>query len=501
MDARLLDMLHHTADKCGSRGVSKRVNIDLDGFFKEAIDENGALLRDPTFASQCTIGPIHPKQGVHSSAEASIVIDDLHCSATKDIARTHQRRIANLRRHGPGSFERRSGSAWGLSHPVMLEQVIEALAVLSEVDRRWRCPQHQVGGDVVRELEWRLPTKRDDHSDQFAAVNALALLDLDDGEDVLAGQRLEVETVRGVVVRTDGLRVAVHHDGLESRRPKGHRGMHAAVVELDSLSDPIGARTQDDDSLLVGGDDLVLLLIGTEVVGREGLELSGAGVHRLERGHDSLRDPTVEDLNLSAAEQVGQLRVGEPEALEPSQIGAGEPVECGTPDLLGRLSDQLDLRKEPRINQRGGMDCRHTETTPQCSRHHEDAVRGRVVCCHEQLVIAQPRPFVLRSHEAISALLKRTDGLLERLRERTPDRHDLAHRLHAGPKGRLRSGQLLERPAWDLGDDVVNRRLEARWGGLGDVIDDLVESVADGETSSDLGDREPRGLRGECART
>ena len=42
-------------------------------------------------------------------------------------------------------------------------------------------------------------------------------------------------------------------------------------------------------------------------------------------------------------------------------------------------------------------------------------------------------------------------------------------------------GQLLERPARDLGDDVVDRRLERRRRLAGDVVADLVEPVADRE--------------------
>ena len=38
-------------------------------------------------------------------------------------------------------------------------------------------------------------------------------------EHILDGDRLEVQSARGVVVGGDGLRVAVHHDGLKARSP------------------------------------------------------------------------------------------------------------------------------------------------------------------------------------------------------------------------------------------------------------------------------------------
>ena len=53
-------------------------------------------------------------------------------------------------------------------------------------------------------------------------------------------------------------------------------------------------------------------------------------------------------------------------------------------------------------------------------------------------------------------------------------------------------GQLLERPARELGDDVVDRRLERRRRLARDVVAHLVEPVPDRELGGDLRDRETR---------
>ena len=71
-------------------------------------------------------------------------------------------------------------------------------------------------------------------------------LALDDREDVLEGQRLEVEPVDGVVVGGDRLRVAVDHHRLEPVVAQRERGVHAAVVELDPLPDAVRAAAEDD---------------------------------------------------------------------------------------------------------------------------------------------------------------------------------------------------------------------------------------------------------------
>ena len=68
------------------------------------------------------------------------------------------------------------------------------------------------------------------------------------------------------------------------------------------------------------------------------------------------------------------------------------------------------------------------------------------------------------------------------------------------PSSARRAGQLLEGPARDLGDDVVDDRLETRRGHLRDVVSDLVERVADRESRRDLGNGKTGRLGRERAR-
>ena len=90
---------------------------------------------------------------------------------------------------------------------------------------------------------------------------------------------------------------------------------------------------------------------------------------------------------------------------------------------------------------------------------------------------------------------------MERFGKRTTDSHGLADRLHACAKNPRRSGELLERPPGNLHHHVVDNRLKTGQGGLGDVVGDLIEEIADGELRRDLGDWIPGGLRRQCAGT
>src|SRR5690606_34170419 len=89
------------------------------------------------------------------------------------------------------------------------------------------------------------------------------------------------------------------------------------------------------------------------------------------------------------------------------------------------------------------------------------------------------------------ARFERTQGLLQRFWEGAADGHGFADRLHRGGQAIVGAGELFKRKARDLGDDVVDGRLEAGGGrAAGDVVFELVEGVADGEACGDLGDGE-----------
>src|SRR6202021_190695 len=85
--------------------------------------------------------------------------------------------------------------------------------------------------------------------------------------------------------------------------------------------------------------------------------------------------------------------------------------------------------------------------------------------------------------------------LLQALLKGAPDRHHLADRLHRGGQRRGGAGKLLERKARNLGDDIIDGRLErGRRRAAGDVVGDFIERVADGELGGDFGNRKAGGL-------
>jgi hypothetical protein len=229
VDPGLLDVLHDPADP-HVLAVAERVDVDLDRVLQEPVEEDRPSVAG--VAGQVVGQPVGR-------------VDDLHRPAAEDVARAHEQGEADL----VAGLERladrvRRRVRRGLEAQALQERA-EATAVLGQVDGvDARAEQrHARLREARRELERRLAPELDD--------DALGPLLLHHREDVLERQRLEVEAVGRVVVRGDRLGVAVDHHRVAARGPDGHGRMDAAVVELDALSDAVGARAEDDDARAV----------------------------------------------------------------------------------------------------------------------------------------------------------------------------------------------------------------------------------------------------------
>ena len=272
VDAGLLYVFHDGADHRVAEAVANGVHVDLGGVLQEAVHQHRALGRQPALDAQAA----EVAHFGHGPDHLGVVVDDLHGPTTQHVGRADQHRVLHLGSddQGPVGVHRRT--ARGLGDAQVAAQGVPLLAILGQVDRRRASPGDQLRGQCGGQLQRGLAAQRDD--------DAHRLLGIDDVGHVLRGERLEVEAVTGVVVGRHGLRVAVDHDGLEAGLPQSKAGVYAAVVKLNALADPVGARPQDHHLGPVGRPDLVLVLPGRVVVRRFGSELRCAGVDRLVGG-------------------------------------------------------------------------------------------------------------------------------------------------------------------------------------------------------------------------
>ena len=466
-------MLHdRTYD--GHRTIGNAVDVDLGRGFQEAVDQHRAVGR-------------HIDGLAHVLPQLAFLVNDHHRAAAEHEGRADQHRVADAFGDHRGFVFRHGGAGLGLLEADLVEQGGEVLAVLGQLDafRRGADDRDAVALEVGGEVERGLATELDDH--------AVRLFLVADVEDVLEGQRLEEQLVGGVVVGRDGLGVRVHHDGLVAEFLQCEGGVDAAVVELDALADPVRTAAEDDDLLSVGLAGLVLVAVGRVEVRRVGLELRGAGVDQAV-GRDQPGGLALgADVVLVDAAGEGDLAVGETEALGVLEVERGE--------VHALVGDLLEVVEEPRVDVRRFKDLVDGPAVHEGGLEPEDPLGIRHGELGFDLLAGDAVEVLLVEAEAPAAGFQRAQGFLHRLLEGAADRHRLADRLHRGREYGVRRRKLLEGEARDLGDNVVDGRLEGCRGLAGDVVREFAQRVADGQLGGDLGDREAGGLRGEGGRT
>ena len=281
--------------------------------------------------------------------------------------------------------------------------------------------------------------------------------------------------------------------------------MDAAVVELNSLSDPVGPAPQDDDLFLVRLPGLVFPLVGRIVIGGVGGKFRSTGIDGLVHGEDPHLLPPCPDSHFIAPCHGRDLTVGEPELFR-LQHQRGVKGSCVS--YLGFAIDNLpDIVQKPGIHKRDRMQLLDCETKLQRVAQTEDAVRtGPAESSADLLAPSGLFRLCQRGRiklvlpvgpQARPPLLKRTEGFLERLLERPTERHRLTDGFHLYAQRRVHPFEFLEVPAGDLHHTIVDRGLERRGGQLRNVVGYLVQRVADRQLRRDLCDRKPGRLRRE----
>ncbi len=430
-----------------------------------------------------------PDRLAHIGLEVLAVVDDLHGPAPEHVGRTHEHRIADAFGDALGFLVGAGRLAGRLLQAEVGEQLGEALAVLRAVDGIRRGAEYGHARPLQGDDELQGSLAAELHDD---AARPLAL---DDVHDILEGQRLEVEAVGGVVVGGDRLGIAVDHDRLHPRFLEGEGGVHAGVVELDALADPVGPRAEDHDLVARGGRRLVFLFVGRVEVGRVRLEFGRAGVHHLEGGADPRLEPQGPDFRFRLSAELRDPPVGEAHLFGlPERLRVRQPP--GGDDRL-ELDDLADVLEEPGIDGAEGEEVLRGHAAPVAFGHREAALGIGDADLLAQRLVVGGRPV---HHQPPAVLLEGAHGLLQGLLEGAPDGHGFAHRLHLGGQGLVRLGKLLEGPARELDHAVVDGGLEGGGRLARDVVAELVEGVADGKLGRDLGDGEARGFRGQRRR-
>ena len=172
MDAGLLDVLHHAGDVDGL-AVGDAVHVDLDRVVQVAVDQHRVVAGDA-------------HRFAHVAMQAGAVVHDLHGAAAQHVARADHHRIADALGDRLGFLGRAGGAVLRLAQAEAVQQMLEAFAVLGDVDRigagaedRNSCPRQR-----LRQFQRRLPAVLHDAAEQRAAL----LFAADQGDHVLGGR-------------------------------------------------------------------------------------------------------------------------------------------------------------------------------------------------------------------------------------------------------------------------------------------------------------------------
>ena len=237
VDAGLLDVLHDRRRSSTLSPSHERVDVDLDRVLQEAVEEDLAAPRP--LRSRCEV----------VVAARRCDVDDLHRPAAEHVGRAHEQREADARR-GRAAPPRRSAPS---------RTAAPAQPELGRAARRsGRGPRRRSIASTRRaqQRHARVAAGRAASLSGVCPPNCTItpsrLLDLDDAEHVLERERLEVQAVGGVVVGRDRLRVAVDHHRVAPGLAHGHRGVHAAVVELDALADAVRSASRGSSTARLG---------------------------------------------------------------------------------------------------------------------------------------------------------------------------------------------------------------------------------------------------------
>ncbi len=274
--------------------------------------------------------------------------------------------------------------------------------------------------------------------------------------------------------------------------------MHARVVELDPLSDADRAAADDDDAGSRGRPHLIAFVARQIVVGRARGKFGGSRIDHPETRRTAPVRIAVGELRLVPERNVA-ARVRE---LGDAGLRIAARSRRAQLFLAGRVAQtlfELDQRgkfPEPeRIDRRGGRERFGPRAAAQRLGEREEALVRRRGVGNFELVVAPVRE--RGSGQRLAPEVEAAHRFHQGGAEGAADAHRFAGRFHLGAEPRIGARKLIERPARDLHDDVVERGLVGRFGDTGDGILDFVERHPERDFRRDLRDRIAGRFRGE----
>ena len=153
--------------------------------------------------------------------------------------------------------------------------------------------------------------------------------------------------------------------------------MAAAIIEFDSLADPVGTAAENDDFLPIAGRSLVFFFVGGIEVWRVRLEFGCARVYTLVHRHDAVITTLACDFARFRVDQTRDARIGKSRSLSLAQKFRRQRSQRVLRKLFDEIRDFLQLIQEPRIDMRQLDQFRNAEAVSDSMEKVGNAIRSR----------------------------------------------------------------------------------------------------------------------------
>ena len=413
MHTRLLNMLHDAANQ-HHFAVADGIHVNFYCVIKEVVQQHWRIVR---YADRC----------LEVATQVSFVIDDFHRPTAENVRRTHHQRVANLFRFLNRHFDGGNGGVRRLFQFQTLNRMLEAFTVFRTVDgiRAGTDNRYASSFQRARQFQRGLTAVLDD--------NAFRLLNTHNFQHVFQSYRLEVETVRGVVVGGDGFRVTVNHNGFITVFAQRQRGVYTAVVEFDTLTDTVRAAAEHHDFFTIGGRiRFALFFISGVHVSGVGGELCRTSIHALVNRVQVILVAQLADFCFTHAREFCQTRIGKAFAFQLAQEFSVQASDAHFCDFLFQTHQLFNLYQEPAVNV---GQIKYTVYRQARAEGISDIPDTLCASIFQFAADFSQRFRVVETHfriEASCAHFQAAQRFLQGLLLRATNRHHFANRFHLG---------------------------------------------------------------------
>ena len=417
----------------------------------------------------------------HVISQLVLIVNDFHSTAAQYIGRTHHNRIANICCTGDSLLLAGNRNSFWTRDMSLSQYLIKALSILCPVNIIYRSTKYLDTslGKSSRQINGSLATKLND--------NTLWLFLVDNVQYILGSQRLKVQSIRNIKICGYGFWVVVDNNSLNTHIPQCPYRMNRAIVKLYTLTDTDRARTQNHYlAALAGGIHLIFLSMeGRVIIWRSRLKLSSTGIYHLVAWQNIHGLAKGTDFIWSLASHLSDGTI-----CQTSILGLQHQSWSNNPflQLILHIGNMLNLPQEPLVNLGDIVNLIHSaDIAAESLSYYEDTLIIATGQMLDNLIVI---PTIHLVHmETMYADFQRTNCLQNSSLEVSVNGHNLAGSLHLSAQGLVSINKFIKWPSWELNYAVVQSRLEASLGFLSNRIGNLVQAIANGNLSRNLGNR------------